>query len=172
MKVLLIFHSRTSATPDYKNDLGIFTVKYIFLIICSYLCFTGTGISADISVIVHPDFPIQALSSREVSDIYLGRLRALPSGNNILILEHEQDSYLRENFFRLLNGMTLKRLNAYWARLQFSGAIQPPPILQNSKEVVAIIKNVPSAIGYVDTNIVDGSVRVILHLKDDAEKLE
>lgn len=135
---------------------------YLFLFI---LMSAGTATATEIAVVVNRENSVQNLTCREVSDIYLGRCRTFPSGDFALVLEHQRYRKLRKNFYRLLNGMSLSRLNAYWARLQFSGEVQPPPALPNSTSVIEAVRDNPDAIGYVDAQSVDDSVQVVLYLK-------
>lgn len=118
---------------------------------------------ADIIVIVHPDSPLKSLSRREVSDLYLGR----PNGNGTrpLVLDQPRDSELRERFYSLLNGMNLSRVNAYWARLQFSGDTQPPAQLPDSRNIVNIVSRNRLAIGYIDSTAISDGVHPLLSLK-------
>lgn len=120
--------------------------------------------AADVAVVVNRDSLVQSLSAREVSDLYLGRSRALPSIGNVVPFEHLRDSPVRDRFFRNLNGMTLKQINAYWARLQFSGEVLPPPVFPDSRALINALRANPNAIGYVDASDVDASVRVVLQL--------
>lgn len=123
---------------------------------------------ADVVVVVSQDSPVSVLSPDQVSDLYLGRLRNLPNGSTANVIEQQRDSRVREQFFRLLNGMTLKQTNAYWARLQFSGQVLPPLSLTDGKAVLTTVRSSPTAIGYIDSSEVDDSVRVVLHLKTGA----
>lgn len=135
-------------------------------VICLIMTTTYTAVSAmDLVVIVHPENPVIRLSHKQVSDMFLGRRRAFPTGNSVLVLEAHRNSAIREIFFLRLNGMTLKRLNAYWARLQFSGNVHPPPEMENSRAVLEAVRQNQSAIGYVDAAILDNSVKPVLHLK-------
>lgn len=130
------------------------------------------SVGAEVVVIVHPDNPVQTMTPRQVSDLYLGRSRFIGThqkGSSLpaIIYEHPADSPLREVFFRSLNGMTLSQLNAYWARLRFSGEILPPVALGDSRAVVDAVRRNRSAIGYVDASAISGaSVKIVLHLKD------
>ncbi len=117
-------------------------------------------------VIVNRENPVEQLSPREISDIFLCRRRSFPSGAPVFVIEEKRNGPLRETFFRLLNGMTLKRLNTYWARLQFSGEVQPHPSLPHSRDILAAVRENRDAIGYVDEGSLDGSVKVILRLKE------
>jgi hypothetical protein len=109
---------------------------------------------------------VQSLTAKEVSDLYLGRLRTIGGGESTLLLDQPRNSPLRERFFHLLNGMTLPRVNAYWARLQFSGDTQPPVQLADSQNIIEAVKRHRSAMGYIDTSQINDGVRVVLRLKE------
>lgn len=133
------------------------------------LCMLAPVRAGEIAVIVHPYNPVAAMSAREVSDLYLGRSRSFAGDDQnapIAVYEQPPDSTLRENFFRSLNGMNLKQLNAYWARLRFSGEVLPPVILPDSRMVLEAVGRNRGGIGYVDAAVADASVKVVLRLKD------
>lgn len=137
----------------------------IFAMFC--MEFTNLVVAEEIAVVVNINNTVKSLTSREVSDIFLARRKIFPSsGEVVFVVEQPQNSKLREEFFRLLNRMKLNQVNAYWARLQFSGDVQPPKALSNSQSVIKFIKNNRYAIGYIDAGSVDASVHVILNLKD------
>lgn len=129
------------------------------------LVFALPVVHGEIVVVVAVDSPLQQLTAREISDIYLGRLKAM-AGEKLLVLDQPRESALRERFFKQVNGMDLRRLNAYWARLQFSGETQPPVSLDDSQSVLYTIRRNRHAIGYVDASAVDKSVRTLLTLKE------
>lgn len=145
---------------------GLLTIS---LFSCLLGLTTPTVARADIAVIVHRDSPVRAMSPREVSDLYLGRSRSHGTDEHkttLSLYEQPAESPLRETFFRTLNGMNLKQLNAYWARLRFSGEVLPPATLPDSRSVLDAVSRNRSAIGYVDAATVNDSVKVILHLKE------
>lgn len=115
---------------------------------------------ADVAVIVHPDNPLRAMTAREVSDLYLGRIRSLSA------YDLPTDHPLRETFLHALNGMSIKQFNAYWARLRFSGEMLPPTPLADSRTVVEAVSRNRDAIGYVDAAALSASVKVVLRLKE------
>ncbi|MBK7002627.1 MAG: hypothetical protein IPH35_22535 [Rhodoferax sp.] len=131
----------------------------------TFLAFASPVVHGEIVVVVALDSPLQQMTIREVSDIYLGRLKAA-AGEKLLVLDHPREGALRERFFKQVNGMDLRRLNAYWARLQFSGETQPPVSLDDSKSVLEMVRRNRHAIGYVDASAVDKSVRTVLTLKE------
>lgn len=122
--------------------------------------------AADIAVVVHPDCPLPSLTPKQVSDLYLGRRLSIGEPEPLQILEQPPSSPLRERFFLQINGMDLRRLNAYWARLQFSGDTQPPTPLADSRQIVEVVARNHCAIGYVEPTFVTASVRTILLVKE------
>lgn len=120
---------------------------------------------ADIVVVVNPESPLVQLNQQDISDLYLGRIRAIHGAERFLILDQPRDSDLRSRFFSQLNGMSLRSVNAYWARLQFSGDSQPPIPLNDDKSVIETVKRNRLAIGYIDASAITADVRPILTLK-------
>lgn len=122
---------------------------------------------ADIVVIVHPDNPVQSMTPHEVSDLYLGRSRTFSmTSTPAVAYEQPADSPLREAFFRALNGMRIKQVNAYWARLRFSGEVLPPATLPDSQQVLEAVSRNRAAIGYIDSTLLNRSVKVVLRMKE------
>lgn len=136
------------------------------LLLLCILWLLPTTLRAEVAVVVNIDNPVSAMTPNQVSDYFLGRSRTFKNGSDALIFEQPRESPIRADFFRLLNGMSIKQLNAYWARLQFSGEIQPPPTLNDSRAVLAAVRKNRNAIGYVDAAVLDNSVRVVLRLSD------
>lgn len=139
----------------------------------TFLVCLGASLAAhgEIAVIVHPENPVHAMTPREVSDLYLGRTRSFDRGDQksplpASVFELPASSPLREAFFRALNGMSLSQLNAYWARLRFSGEVLPPVALTDSKSITEVVSRNKSAIGYVDAAAVSDAVKVVLRLKE------
>lgn len=141
-------------------------IFFIFLFLLLLPSFAGKAIcqNQEIAIIVHPENPITQITERHVSDIYLGRRKTFPNGKPVFPLEHERNAPLRRLFFSLINGMDIKRVNAYWTRLQFSGNVLPPLALDNDTAILEAVQTDLFAIGYVDATHLDESVKAILIL--------
>lgn len=122
--------------------------------------------SNELVVIAHPDSPLRVVTADQISDLYLGRTRSLAPSVVVEAIDQARDSEERKRFYQRINGMPIRQVNAYWARLQFSGAIQPPLHVGNSEAVVQAVRQNPNAVGYVDSRQLTGNVRVLLRLKD------
>jgi len=118
---------------------------------------------ADVAVVVHAKNAVAALSPKEVQDIFLGRKRTFPDGR--FALPVDQSSPLRAEFYQILTARPLEQINAYWARLLFSGQASPPRQLPDDAAVLKMVRENEGAIAYVDPKHVDHSVRLLLLLK-------
>jgi len=118
-----------------------------------------------IAVITHPDNPLSEISRKQLSNLYLGRNKAIENNRFLELYDHPDNSAIREDFFERLNGMSLSRVNAYWARLRFTGRIFPPTSLLGDDEVIEAVKHNKQALSYVDGESVTADVKVILWLK-------
>jgi ABC-type phosphate transport system substrate-binding protein len=116
---------------------------------------------ADIVVIGNKDIQIKALTKKQVIDIYMGRKLTFPNGKTALPIDQGKDSTTRKLFYHNLVDKTLSEINAYWARLLFSGRTAPPRSVENGSSVINIIKNNKSVIGYIHLEDLTDDVRVL-----------
>ena len=126
------------------------------------LLLSTQGVAAEeLVLIVHRDSGISTLSREQASHLFLGRVKMLPSGGRANVVEVEP---LRASFYRRLLGREIAEINAYWARLQFSGRTQPPLRVSDSAAAVARVAENPQAIAFVDAVPEDPRARVVLRL--------
>lgn len=93
----------------------------------------------------------------------MGRSRTFQEGNYALPLDL---SPLRSEFYLKLTGRPIEQINAYWARIMFSGQASPPIVLPDEQTLMKTIHENTDAIGYIDSKRVDESqVRVLFILK-------
>lgn len=121
---------------------------------------------ADIAVVVNPENRVSALKEREVMDLFMGRYVAFPDGKMALPLDLPVNSPTREKFYKKLTGKGVAQINAYWAKLIFSGRAIPPRALPNSEEIIKVVSNNKNAIGYMHPSDVTSEVKVVLLIKE------
>lgn len=63
---------------------------------------------------------------------------------------------------RQVHGKSAAQIKAHWAKIIFTGRGQPPEDVSNSIEVKKLLARNPHVIGYIEKNMADGSVRVLL----------
>lgn len=141
--------------------------KYSFLLRMTGivgLCTMMGAAHADVYVIANHAAPVEQLSQQQVADLYLGRTRTLQPGSYVTLLDQTNEQPVRERFFRVIANMSLTQVNAYWARLTFTGRQHPPKPQANDAKVIEAVSHDPLAIGYVGSPPPSNQVRVILHL--------
>ncbi len=120
-------------------------------------------VRAELAVIGNLNSPVTSLSKQEVQDIFMGRTRSLPNGNFALPLDFQE---LRADFYTKLTARPIEQINAYWARIMFSGQGSPPMTLPDEQAVLKTVSENKGALAYVDSKRVNPKlVRVLLILE-------
>ncbi len=120
--------------------------------------------AADLVVVANPKSGIERLSQDEVINIYLGRYRRLASGITAEPVDLAGDVEQKARFYRRLVGKTQAEINAYWARLIFSGRTRPPQVAENVEAALDYVAARPGALAYVERAQVDKRVRIVFEM--------
>lgn len=123
---------------------------------------------ADIYVVVATNNPLQALTAKELQAFYMGRNRALTSGEPALVYDLPRDDVLRDAFYFNLTGMSPAQVNSYWSRLIFTGQVLPPAALPSERTMAEMVRRNPNAIGYLGKMPTDSNLRTVLVLRTPA----
>lgn len=126
-------------------------IKKVFLSVF-ILMTTLPALSADdrtIYVIVNQQSELSELDQKQVMSLFLGRARNFPNGLAAKAFDYEIDSSIREVFFETLTGKQLSDIDAYWARLSYSGRAFPPKNLKSINEILEEVGRNKNAISYV-----------------------
>jgi ABC-type phosphate transport system substrate-binding protein len=123
---------------------------------------TGATQAADLVVIVSARSPVLALRSEQVAAIFLGQSARFPDGVEAVPLDQRLGSPLRDEFYARVTNKTPALLKAHWSKLVFTGRGQPPAEAADSAAVRRRVAENPEAIGYIDRNALDASVRTVL----------
>lgn len=132
------------------------------ILITFFLFFLAASTQAEIVVIGNLKNNLLSLNSIQVEDIFMGRTRSLPNGRFALPVDQ---SMLRSEFYQKLTARPIEQINAYWARIMFTGQTSPPLILPDDNAVLSMVNENKDAIGYIDRkNINNNNVRILLIL--------
>lgn len=116
---------------------------------------------AEIVVIGNIKNTHQQLTQLQVQDIFMGRSRSFPNGTLAYPLDQKD---LRDEFYLKLTNRPIAQINAYWARLKFSGQTFPPIKVSDDQSMLKAVHDYPGAIGYIDKKNVDEAVVRILFI--------
>lgn len=135
------------------------------MVIAFCLCLPGT-LLADIAVIVSPHNAIHTLDENTVRRIYMGRMRMFPgSSQSIEAIDHPESAECFATFYQTLMHLTPAKLKRQRASYLFSGKGRLPLVMQNDAAVKAYVAITPTAIGYVEAEQVDATVKVVATVK-------
>ena len=117
-------------------------------------------------VVMNAKAPINSLSTKDVADLYLGRSRNLSNGQLVMPLDNPAASPIRARFYKALTGKAITDINAYWARLLFTGQSSPPQAMPDANAILELVRSTPGAIGYLEQSQVPNpeaaGVKVVL----------
>ncbi len=122
---------------------------------------------SDIVVIVNSDNHLTELSQRQVVDLYMGRTSYFPNGEKLQRYDQPSNSMVRVDFYYRITQKSVAAINAYWARLTFTGRASPPRVVADDSEMLEIVEKNNDAIGYIAKEYLNDRVTVVLEIKAD-----
>lgn len=136
----------------------------LILLIFGILSVSAVSAHAQLVVIVNKDNEVSQMSKREVIDLFMGRYIIFPNGVAAIPLDQPVNSDTRKKFYLLLTGKSVAQVNAYWARLIFTGRASPPRVMPNVKTTIRVVRENKDVIAYLPQKDVDNTVKVVLTL--------
>ena len=133
-------------------------IKPIFVVL-TLIC--AQSVFAQVAVVVGAKSDIPTLTADQISGIFLGKTDKFPSGSTALPLDQASGSSVRGTFYDKVTGKSEAQVKSAWSRLVFSGKGTPPKEVTSSSEVKKLLSTNQNAIGYIEKNAVDSSVKVI-----------
>ena len=136
-------------------------MKRLVILIGLLLNLTGATTVADVVAVVSAKSPISTLTKPQLADIFLGKVSHFPNGIHAEPIDQTEGSSVRDEFYEKVAGKSPAQVKALWSKIIFTGRGEPPPTVSNSVEMKKIIVANPAAIGYIDRDLVDDSVKVL-----------
>ena len=116
-----------------------------------FLTFTSLA-NAEIVVIGNLDSKLSSLTKKQVQAIFMGRTRSFSNGIRALPLD---EANLRVEFYEKLTHRSIGQIDAYWARMTFSGQSPPPPVKYNQQSIIIDVINSKGKIAYINREYLD-----------------
>lgn len=118
--------------------------------------------AGELVVIVSARSPVEALSPDQVTAIFLGQSARFPDGTLATAIDQPIGSSQRNGFYQRVTGKTPALLKVYWSKMVFTGRGQPPRDLAGNAAVRHAVASDPGALGYIDREALDPTVRQVL----------
>jgi ABC-type phosphate transport system substrate-binding protein len=139
------------------NHVGYFG----WLLIAVALSLASAVAMADVVAVVSAKNSVAVLNKSQLADIFLGKTNRFPDGTQAAPIDQAEGSAVRDEFYDKIVGKTAAQIKAYWSKIIFTGRGQPPPTVSSASEMKKRISENPAAIGYIDSSMVDDSLRVV-----------
>ena len=142
-------------------------MKKAFLMVLLTVSTAASPLWADpgIAVIVHPANPVASLSTADVMRLYLGKTRVFPDQSPARLVSLSDGVSPRREFDARVLNKSPNQVRAYWAQQIFTGRGTPPRELSTPADVRRFVASNPSAVGYLEPEMVDASVKVALEVR-------
>ena len=114
--------------------------------------------SAETVVIVSQKNPATRMFSEQASQFFLGKSAMFTP------VDQAESSAIRADFYHKVADKDPAQVKAIWSKLVFTGKATPPKEYNSDAEVKKAVAADPKAIGYINKNSVDDTVKVILSL--------
>jgi len=119
---------------------------------------------AEIAIIANAANPEASISAGEAKKIFLGKRTSFPGGAWAAPVDQVEGSATRDTFYQKAAHKDAAQMKAYWSKMIFSGKATPPEAVADDAAVKAWVAGNKDGIGYVDSGVVDSSVKVLLTL--------
>ena len=136
----------------------------IALMTAAWLAASWTSRAAaadDVVAVISAKSAVASLNAAQVADIFLGKTNRFPDGTLALPVDLPEESPAREKFYAEYAGKSPAQVKAHWSKIIFTGRGQPPRQVGSGAEAKKFVADNPNAIAYIDTRLVDNSVRVL-----------
>lgn len=126
-----------------------------------WMAASAPAVAQQVEVIVHPDSKVTTISRRELSKLFLRRLRTWADGTMAVPVDQAPSSAVREEFSQLVHERSVVTVEVYWKRMIFSGRGVPPRELADDQAVLEFVRSTPGSVGYVTAGSDLGGVKAL-----------
>ncbi len=131
----------------------------IFTLVISNSFFISNSV-AEVSVVVHPDNG-STFDKSVIKKIFLGKSKLFKNGRNAILISPKPGDPVRNAFNQEVLNKSETQVNAYWARMQFTGKGSPPQEMNSAQDIISAISENKDAISYLDSSAVTSDVKVV-----------
>ena len=139
----------------------ILTHKYLLIIAVMVGLLSYSATAADYAVVVNKD-NAATLSQKDISRIFLGKLKAFPDGGQAVPIIQTTGSDISKAFIEGVLKKRSSQYRSYWSKMVFTGKGNPPKEVADDAEAKELVSKNPSIIGIIKASAVDASVKVVL----------
>jgi len=150
--------------PAHRSRQAMFKRFWLHVFLLSW----SAAASADIVLATHPENPLRSLAMKDARRIFLKQTHEFPDGNKVQVAILDKQSSTRRVFETQVLKMSPSQINTYWAGFIFNGQNRPPREFATEDALKKWIAATPGALGYLDINEVDDTIKVLATIAGDS----
>lgn len=124
-------------------------LQSLALFLCAFLAIGSNA--GEFQIVVNKGNTVTKIDISDLKRIYTGRRSEL-DGDKVVPVNQPLDSAITESFLAATVGMTPQEYKEYWLAQQVKGLATAPVIQRTDAAVIAMVSQLPGAIGYVSTD--------------------
>lgn len=139
-------------------------IRSLFVLAIMGTASVSSSAWAETAVIANAANPDASITTGQAKKIFLGKGHVFPGGGAVAPVDQAEGSAARDSFYQKVAKKDAAQMKAYWSKMIFSGKATPPEAVADDAAVKAWVAGNKDGIGYVDSGVVDDSVKVLLTL--------
>ncbi|MBN2317802.1 MAG: hypothetical protein JXR49_01940 [Acidobacteria bacterium] len=113
--------------------------------------------NSDFIVVANKQMAGSSINKKALKGIYLREVKNWGNGNKIIVVNLEGGGDFYQNLF----GKSLVQMQAYWLNMRIKYSVELPVTKKDSASVKQFVASNKGAIGFIDKNDLDDSVKVL-----------
>ena len=118
---------------------------------------------AKIAVIANKDVKTSSINKAKLLDVYSLDINEF-GGSKIKIFDYSSENPVKTSFFGFLE-KSIAEFKQVWMKKKLTGNGNPPISVGSEDDMLSKVASTPGAIGYVSSDKVNASVKVLLEIK-------
>jgi ABC-type phosphate transport system substrate-binding protein len=122
----------------------------------------GQQAAPALAIIVHRSNPVDSLTFGELRHIFMLDTQTWPHGRKITVVLRDKGEPERADAIRMICGLSERDYEKHILFRTFQGSVNiGPRAIQSAPAMLRFVYNAPGAIGYVNADEIDGSVKLL-----------
>lgn len=139
-------------------------MKKLIILTMLFVISVSAITSAQVSVIANKSVSETEISKSKLLEIYSLSSNKWKSGEKIIVFDLKSEGKTKNDFYSFI-GKSADELKKVWMRAQLTGEGTAPKSLGSEYEILEKVAGTSGAIGFVSSDKVNSSVKVLLTIK-------
>jgi len=135
----------------------------IFVLIGFGFSVKAEPVTTKIVVVTHPQTKLEQISQEQIRKRWLSMTTRIDR-QRVDIIDFDENSPLRTQFYSQIIGVSDNQLKAYWAKKVFRGEGLPPEMKSSSAEILQWVNKQPNRIGYLYKKDINNGVKILFEM--------